>query len=177
MPCATSSRASDSVGCAWMLRATSSAVRSQSWAKVSSGSSSVTSGPIMWTPRISPYLASAPFLTTPVAPPSPCALPLAVKGNLETLKVSKFPFTANGKAHGLGGATGVVKKGADAKYGEILGVHMIGPDVTELLPELTLAQLWDLTAEEVARNIHAHPTLSEALLEVAHGISGHMINA
>jgi dihydrolipoamide dehydrogenase len=54
---------------------------------------------------------------------------------------------------------------------------MIGPDVTELLPELTLAQLWDLTAEEVARNIHAHPTLSEALLEAAHGISGHMINA
>jgi dihydrolipoamide dehydrogenase len=93
------------------------------------------------------------------------------------VKVSKFPFTANGKAHGLGEATGFVKMVADAKYGEILGVHMIGPDVTELLPELTLAQLWDLTAEEVARNIHAHPTLSEALLEVAHGISGHMINA
>ena len=65
---------------------------------------------------------------------------------------------------------------ADAKYGEILGLHMIGPDVTELLPELTLAQLWDLTAEEVARNVHAHPTLSEALKDVAHGISGHMIN-
>jgi dihydrolipoamide dehydrogenase len=93
------------------------------------------------------------------------------------VKVAKFPFTANGKAHGLGEATGFVKMVADAKYGEILGVHMIGPDVTELLPELTLAQLWDLTAEEVARNIHAHPTLSEALLEVAHGISGHMINA
>ena len=93
------------------------------------------------------------------------------------VKVAKFPFTANGKAHGLGEATGFVKMVADAKYGEILGVHMIGPDVTELLPELTLAQLWDLTAEEVARNIHAHPTLSEALLEVSHGISGHMINA
>lgn len=92
------------------------------------------------------------------------------------VKVAKFPFTANGKAHGLGEAVGFVKMVADAKYGEILGVHMIGPDVTELLPELTLAQLWDLTAEEVARNIHAHPTLSEALLEVSHGISGHMIN-
>jgi dihydrolipoyl dehydrogenase len=92
------------------------------------------------------------------------------------VKTAKFPFSANGKAHGLGEATGFVKLVADAKYGEILGLHMIGPDVTELLPELTLAQLWDLTAEEVARNVHAHPTLSEALKEVAHGISGHMIN-
>jgi dihydrolipoamide dehydrogenase len=92
------------------------------------------------------------------------------------VKTAKFPFTANGKAHGLGDATGFVKLVADAKYGEILGVHMVGPDVTELLPELTLAQLWDLTAEEVARNVHAHPTLSEALKEVAHGISGHMIS-
>jgi dihydrolipoamide dehydrogenase len=92
------------------------------------------------------------------------------------VKIAKFPFSANGKAHGLGEATGFVKLVADAKYGEILGLHMIGPDVTELLPELTLAQLWDLTAEEVARNVHAHPTLSEALKEVAHGISGHMIN-
>jgi dihydrolipoamide dehydrogenase len=92
------------------------------------------------------------------------------------VKTAKFPFTANGKAHGLGETSGFVKLVADAKYGEILGLHMIGPDVTELLPELTLAQLWDLTAEEVARNVHAHPTLSEALKEVAHGISGHMIN-
>jgi dihydrolipoamide dehydrogenase len=92
------------------------------------------------------------------------------------VKIAKFPFTANGKAHGLGEASGFVKLVADAKYGEILGLHMIGPDVTELLPELTLAQLWDLTASEVARNVHAHPTLSEALKEVAHGVSGHMIN-
>jgi dihydrolipoamide dehydrogenase len=92
------------------------------------------------------------------------------------VKVAKFPFTANGKAHGLGDATGFVKLIADAKYGEILGAHMIGPDVTELLPELTLAQQWDLTAHEVARNVHAHPTLSETLKEVAHGISGHTIN-
>jgi len=89
---------------------------------------------------------------------------------------AKFPFSANGKAHGVGDATGFVKLVADAKHGEILGAHLVGPDVTELLPELTLAQLWDLTAEEVARNVHSHPTLSEALKEVAHGISGHMIN-
>ncbi len=92
------------------------------------------------------------------------------------IKTAKFPFTANGKAHGLGEATGFVKLVADAKYGEILGLHMIGPEVTELLPELVLAQQWDLTAEEVARTVHAHPTLSEALKEVAHGVSGHMIN-
>lgn len=92
------------------------------------------------------------------------------------VKVAKFPFSANGKAWGLGDATGFVKIVADAKYGELLGAHLVGPEVTELLPELTLAQLWDLTAEEVARNIHAHPTLSESLKEAAHGIAGHMIN-
>jgi dihydrolipoamide dehydrogenase len=92
------------------------------------------------------------------------------------VKVAKFPFQANGKAHGLGDAGGFVKIVADAEYGEFLGAHMIGPDVTELLPELTLAQKWDLTATEAARNIHAHPTLSEALQEAIHGIAGHMIN-
>ena len=61
--------------------------------------------------------------------------------------VSKFPFTANGKAHGLGDATGFVKVVADAEHNEIIGAHMIGPDVTELLPVLTLAQKWDLTAD------------------------------
>jgi dihydrolipoamide dehydrogenase len=92
------------------------------------------------------------------------------------VKVAKFPFTANGKAHGLGDAGGFVKLVADAEYGELLGGHLIGPDVTELLPELTLAQKWDLTATEMARNIHAHPTLSEALQEAIHGLAGHMIN-
>jgi dihydrolipoamide dehydrogenase len=92
------------------------------------------------------------------------------------VKVAKFPFSANGKAHGLGDATGFVKIVADARYNELLGAHMIGPDVSELLPELTLAQQWDLTADEVGRNIHAHPSLSEALKESAEGIAGHMIN-
>ncbi|HLU75534.1 MAG TPA: dihydrolipoyl dehydrogenase [Nonomuraea sp.] len=92
------------------------------------------------------------------------------------VKVVKFPFTANGKAHGLGDATGFVKIISDDKYGELLGAHMIGPDVTELLPELTLAQQWDLTVHEVARNVHAHPTLSEAVKEAIHGLAGHMIN-
>ncbi|MFE5186009.1 dihydrolipoyl dehydrogenase [Streptomyces sp. NPDC056628] len=92
------------------------------------------------------------------------------------VKVAKFPFTANAKAHGLGDASGFVKLISDAKYGELLGGHLIGPDVTELLPELTLAQQWDLTVHEVARNVHAHPTLGEALQEAVHGLSGHMIN-
>ncbi|CAI7975144.1 MULTISPECIES: dihydrolipoyl dehydrogenase [Parafrankia] len=92
------------------------------------------------------------------------------------IKVAKFPFTANGKAHGLGDPNGFVKLISDTKYGELLGGHLIGPDVSELLPELTLAQKWDLTALELARNVHTHPTLSEALQEAIHGLAGHMIN-
>lgn len=92
------------------------------------------------------------------------------------IKVASFPYTANGKAQGLGHAVGFVKLVADAEYGELLGGHMVGPDVSELLPELTLAQRFDLTAEEIARNVHTHPTLSEAMKEAAHGIAGHMIN-
>ncbi|MFI7677618.1 dihydrolipoyl dehydrogenase [Actinophytocola sp. NPDC049390] len=92
------------------------------------------------------------------------------------VQVAKFPFTANGKSHGLGDARGFVKLLSDGKYGELLGGHLIGPDVTELLPELTLAQQWDLTVHEVARNIHAHPTLGEAVKEAVHGLAGHMIN-
>ncbi|TDD56945.1 dihydrolipoyl dehydrogenase [Nonomuraea terrae] len=92
------------------------------------------------------------------------------------VKVAKFPFTANGKAHGLGDSNGFVKIISDDTHGELLGAHLIGPEVTELLPELTLAQQWDLTVHEVARNVHAHPTLGEAVKEAVHGLAGHMIN-
>jgi dihydrolipoamide dehydrogenase len=92
------------------------------------------------------------------------------------INVAKFPFTANGKAQGLGDPTGFVKLISDKKYGEMLGAHMIGPDVTELLPELTLARFAELTPREIARNVHSHPTLSEAVKEAAHGLEGHMIN-
>lgn len=92
------------------------------------------------------------------------------------VKVVKFPFSANGKANGLGEPVGFVKLIADAEHLELLGGHMVGPDVSELLPELTLAQKWDLTALEAARNVHTHPTLSEALQEGFHGLAGHMIN-
>ncbi|MET9325479.1 dihydrolipoyl dehydrogenase [Tsukamurella sp. NPDC003166] len=92
------------------------------------------------------------------------------------VKTATFPYSANGKAQGLGDAVGFVKLVSDAKYGELLGGHLIGPDVSELLPELTLAQKWDLTVNELARNVHTHPTLSEALQESIHGLAGHMIN-
>ncbi|NYE20673.1 dihydrolipoyl dehydrogenase [Microbacterium immunditiarum] len=92
------------------------------------------------------------------------------------VKIAKFPFSANGKANGLGEPIGFVKLVADGEHLELLGGHLIGPDVSELLPELTLAQKWDLTALEAARNVHTHPTLSEALQEGFHGLVGHMIN-
>jgi hypothetical protein len=92
------------------------------------------------------------------------------------VKTAVFPFAANGKAAGLGETAGFVKVIADASHNEILGAAMIGPDVTELLPVLTLAQKWDLTADEVARNVFAHPTLSESVKEAVEGIVGHMIN-
>jgi dihydrolipoamide dehydrogenase len=92
------------------------------------------------------------------------------------VKVGRFPFQANGKALGLGEAVGWIKLVVDEKYGEILGAHMIGPEVTELLPELTLARMLELTPREIARNVHAHPTLSEVLMEAAHGAEGMPIN-
>jgi len=92
------------------------------------------------------------------------------------VEVGKFPFRANGKALGLGDYDGFVKIVADAAGGEILGAHMVGPEVTELLPELVLARNWELTAEEIACTVHAHPTLSEALMEAAHAVFGKAIH-
>ena len=89
-----------------------------------------------------------------------------------TIKVGRFPFQANGKALGLGDYAGWVKLIVDEKYGEILGATLVGPEVTELLPELTLAQMMELTPAEIGRNVHAHPTLSETLMEAAHVAEG-----
>ena len=93
-----------------------------------------------------------------------------------TIKIGRFPFQANGKALGMGDYAGWVKIVVDEKYDEILGAHMIGPEVTELLPELTLARMMELTPHEIARNVHAHPTLSEVLMEAAHGAEGSPIH-
>jgi dihydrolipoamide dehydrogenase len=91
-------------------------------------------------------------------------------------KVGKFNFQPNGKAQGMGEAYGFVKVIADAKYGEILGVHMIGPEVTELLPEWVLARNYELTPHEVGRSVHAHPTLSEVLMEAAEAVEGRSVH-
>jgi dihydrolipoamide dehydrogenase len=92
------------------------------------------------------------------------------------ISVGRFPFMPNGKALGLNEKNGWVKVVADKRYGEILGVHMIGPEVTELLPEFVLAHNNELTAHEIARSVHAHPTLSEVLMEAAHAVDGQAIH-
>ncbi len=86
--------------------------------------------------------------------------------------VGRFNFQANGKALGMNEYGGWVKLIVDKKYGKILGAHMIGPEVTELLPELTLAQQMELTVSEIGHNVHAHPTLSEVLHEAAKAVTG-----
>jgi dihydrolipoamide dehydrogenase len=92
------------------------------------------------------------------------------------VSVGEFPFQPNGKALALGDYAGFVKIVSDKKYGEILGAQMIGPDVSELLPELTLAQRFELTTHEIARNVHAHPTLTEAIMEAAENAEGKAIH-
>ena len=92
------------------------------------------------------------------------------------VRIGKFPFTANGKAHGIGEANGFVKLIFDAKYGEILGAHMIGPDVTEMIGEIGVAKSLEATAETIFKTIHAHPTLSEAIMEAAAQAYGEAVN-
>lgn len=93
------------------------------------------------------------------------------------VKVGKFPFTANSRASIVGAHEGFVKIVEDTKYGEILGVHIIGPMATELIAESVVALEMECTAEELANIIHAHPTLSEAMLDGANAVFGMPINA
>lgn len=92
------------------------------------------------------------------------------------VKVGRFSFIANGKALGLGQGTGFAKIITDAKFGELLGATLVGPEVSELLPELVLAQANELTVEEIARSVHIHPTLSEAIMEAAEAAHGESIH-
>jgi dihydrolipoyl dehydrogenase len=92
-------------------------------------------------------------------------------------KVGKFPFSANGRARTSGETEGFVKIIRDAKYGEILGAHIIGAHATELIHELAVARENEFTVEEVDLAIHAHPTLSEAVMEAALDSMGKMISA
>ena len=93
------------------------------------------------------------------------------------VQVAKFPFTANGKSHGLGDASGFVKILSDAKYGEILGVHIIGPSGFELISEAVAAMEAEATVETMMTTIHAHPTLYEAVGEAFNAVYGLAINA
>jgi dihydrolipoamide dehydrogenase len=88
------------------------------------------------------------------------------------LKIGKFPFSASGRALAAGETEGFVKLIFDAKYGELLGVHMIGENVTELLAELVLARKLEATEAEIIEAMHPHPTMSEAVMEAA-GVADH----
>jgi dihydrolipoamide dehydrogenase len=92
-------------------------------------------------------------------------------------KVGKFPFSANGRARTSGETEGFVKIISDAKYGEILGAHIVGAHATELIHELALARENELTLEEIDLTVHAHPTLSEAIAEATLDSLGKMIHA
>ena len=92
------------------------------------------------------------------------------------VKVGKFPFTANSRASIVGQHDGFVKIVTDAKHGEILGVHIIGPTATELIAESVVALELECTAEELANIIHSHPTLSEAMLDASNAVFGMPIN-
>ena len=88
------------------------------------------------------------------------------------VNIGRFPFSASGKARIIGEEEGFVKIVADKKYDEILGVHIIGPHATELIAEACVAMQLESTAEELGRTMHAHPTVSEAVMEAAEGVHG-----
>ena len=99
----------------------------------------------------------------------------AIAGGYE-IKVGKFPFTASGKAKAAGAPEGFVKVIFDAKYGEFLGAHMIGTNVTELIAEVVVARKLETTGHEIIKSIHPHPTMSEALMEAAAAAYGEVIH-
>jgi dihydrolipoamide dehydrogenase len=92
------------------------------------------------------------------------------------LKVGKFPFTASGKASAAGAKDGFVKLVFDAKYGELLGAHLIGANVTEMIAELVVARKLETTGEEIIKAVHPHPTMSEAVMEAAAAAYGEVIH-
>lgn len=92
------------------------------------------------------------------------------------IKVGKFPYTASGKASAIGKNEGLVKLIFDAKYGELLGAHILGPNATEMIAELVTARRLESTGHEIAKTIHPHPTLSEAIMEAAAAAYGEVIH-
>ncbi|MBY0432831.1 MAG: dihydrolipoyl dehydrogenase [Cyclobacteriaceae bacterium] len=92
------------------------------------------------------------------------------------IKVGKFPFTASGKAKAAGASDGFVKVIFDAKYGEWLGAHMIGANVTEMIAEVVAARNLETTGHEIIKTVHPHPTMSEAIMEAAAAAYGEVIH-
>ncbi|MEX0988316.1 MAG: dihydrolipoyl dehydrogenase [Bacteroidales bacterium] len=92
------------------------------------------------------------------------------------VKIGKFPFTASGKASAAGAKEGFVKLIFDEKYGELLGAHMIGANVTEMIAELVVARKLETTGEEIIKSVHPHPTMSEAIMEAAAAAYGEVIH-
>jgi dihydrolipoamide dehydrogenase len=92
------------------------------------------------------------------------------------IKVGKFPFTASGKASAAGAKDGFVKLIFDAAYGELLGAHMIGANVTEMIAEIVVARKLETTAHEIIKSVHPHPTMSEAIMEAAAAAYGEVIH-
>jgi dihydrolipoamide dehydrogenase len=92
------------------------------------------------------------------------------------IKVGKFPFTASGKASASGNKDGFVKLIFDAAYGELLGAHMIGANVTEMIAEIVVARKLETTAHEIIKSVHPHPTMSEAIMEAAAAAYGEVIH-
>lgn len=93
-----------------------------------------------------------------------------------TLKIGKFPFSASGKASASGAKDGFIKLIFDAKYGEILGAHMIGANVTEMIAEIVAIRKLETTGHELIKTIHPHPTMSEAIMEAAAAAYGEVIH-
>ncbi|HEV8522987.1 MAG TPA: dihydrolipoyl dehydrogenase, partial [Terriglobales bacterium] len=92
------------------------------------------------------------------------------------IKVGKFPFTANSRASIVGSHEGFIKVVSDAKYGEILGVHIIGPQATELIAEAVAAMELEATVDDLMFTVHAHPTLAEGMLDAVNSVYGMAIN-
>jgi len=103
-------------------------------------------------------------------------MPEVARKENNNIKVSKFPFMANGKALGMGETEGMVKMIADADTSELLGLHILGVHASDLIAEGTLALSMEATAEEIINTIHAHPTLAETIAEAAEGIVGKPIH-
>jgi dihydrolipoamide dehydrogenase len=92
------------------------------------------------------------------------------------IKVGKFPFSASGKAKAGGASDGFVKLIFDAKYGELLGAHMVGANVTEMIAEIVAARKLETTGHEIIKAVHPHPTMSEAVMEAAAAAYGEVIH-